>query len=178
MTTGTALKFHSYCLCFLISLFSTCLVLEANSATVTLLDWSLIWCFGLRRNSCQMPACTIVPVQQGRMCGNSVVPNHDSTRLPLHPSLKVLTLGNMVVQEVQQEVAFFFLETNNTTAELWVYKQCLLASGWVRANQRMNGCHWFATDNAPSIPAIVRLLYSCSIFSIQKNKCQGYDLPE
>lgn len=57
---------------------------------------------------------------------HSVVPNYNGARSPLHTSLKILTLGDMIIQELQQEVALLLLISQNSARELWVHEDRLL----------------------------------------------------
>ena len=76
-----------------------------------------------------------------------------------------MTLGDVVIQEVQQEVALFLLEANNATTELRIHEQRLLTGDGMGADDWMNRCHWFTTNNASSVPAIVGLLDTCRTVS-------------
>ncbi len=49
-----------------------------------------------------------------------IVPNNNSARLPFHPSLKVLTEGYMVIEELEEVVAFLLFEPDDIPCELWV----------------------------------------------------------
>jgi hypothetical protein len=79
--------------------------------------------------------------------------------------LEVLALRNVIVQEVQQEVAFLFLEANDAATELWVHEKRLLTGGGMCADQRVDRRYWLATNDTSPVLAVVGLLDSCNTIS-------------
>jgi len=65
-----------------------------------------------------MPALAVLPIEDGGVRRNPVVPNNDSARLPLHAHLQVSTERDVVVQELEQIVALLLLEANDAAGEL------------------------------------------------------------
>jgi hypothetical protein len=89
---------------------------------------------------------------------NTVVPNDYGSWSPLHSSLEILSLGQVVVEEFEEEITLLLLVTDDAAAELWVDKKSLLASGGVGSNERVDGSNWVSADDASSVLAVVRLL--------------------
>jgi hypothetical protein len=112
---------------------------------------------GLRRDPRQMPPRTRVPIQQRRMRSDAIIPHDHRTRRPLHPSLEILALRDVVVQEVEQEVAFLFFVPHDATTELRVHEERLFAGRRMRANERMDGSYCVATDDAAPVLAVLGL---------------------
>lgn len=99
------------------------------------------------------------------MCSNPVVPDYNSVWRPLNTSLEVLALGDVVIEEVEEEVAFLLLVANDATSELRVYEQRLLASCRVCANDGVNRGHWVTADDTAAVSGVVCLLDACIIVS-------------
>src|SRR5690242_8414191 len=94
------------------------------------------------------------------MRGHSVVPNDNSTWRPLDTSLEVLSLRNVIVQEIQQKIALLLLVANDATAELRIHEDRLLTGSRVGPYQRVYRRNWFTTNNTSSVSAVVGLLNS------------------
>jgi hypothetical protein len=69
----------------------------------------------------------------------TVVPNHHGSRSPSDAGLDILAPRNMLIQELQQVVAFFLLEADNISSELRVDKKSLLASGGMGPHNWVDG---------------------------------------
>lgn len=107
--------------------------------------WSQPNFYGYRQVSLTTPRA-IVPVDQGRMSRNSVVPNNNGVRLPSHSAVQILAVRQMIIQEFQEIVAFFLLEADNVSSKLRIDIQRLLASRRMRADKGMNLTNRSATD--------------------------------
>jgi hypothetical protein len=81
------------------------------------LKWRLIWLLSLGRDTGKMSSLTRVPVKNRSVLNCSVVPNHDSLFLPLDASVEVCTPCNVLVEEVEDGVGFFFLETDDVSCD-------------------------------------------------------------
>jgi len=68
---------------------------------------------------------------------NATHPDNDGTRLVVGSDLEIGTLRDVVVQELEQEVRFLLLETNNATSEALVDIERLLSRYWVCTHHRM-----------------------------------------
>lgn len=97
-----------------------------------------------------MSARSILPIQQRRVRCHTIIPHHHRPGRPLDAGLEILTFGNVIVEEVEQVVALFFLEADDAPAELGVHVEGFLACRWMRAYQRMDGGDWVAPDGAAS----------------------------
>ncbi len=73
------------------------------------LKWRLKRNLTLRRDTGQMPALARLPVKNSRVLRDSVVPEHNGTRLPADASMEVSTVGEVVIQELEQGVGFLLL---------------------------------------------------------------------
>ena len=103
-----------------------------------LLKWRLVRRFSLRRDPSNMPSLTILPVEQGRVSGNTVlvpsqylfyfecigvevretyIPDDHGAGPPAGTALDVLREGNVVVEELQEEVGLFFLVANDVAGD-------------------------------------------------------------
>lgn len=105
-----------------------------------------------------MSSLAILPVDEGRVDCHPIVPDNHSAILPFYTTLKVLinisltigmqvslekdpylTQSNMVIQELQEILAFFLLEAHYVSRELGVHIQSLLTCRWMSSHDRMNG---------------------------------------
>jgi hypothetical protein len=68
-----------------------------------------------------MPTMTVHPIQDGGVTCDTIVPNHDGARLPLHSSMEIGSQSNVIEQKLEQEVAFLLLKADDSSSELWVY---------------------------------------------------------
>lgn len=114
------------------------------------LKWRLVRRLSLWRNPRNMPTCAIIPIQQRRMRSHTVIPHHHRARRPLDTHLKVLTFGNVIVEEVEQVLALLLFEADNAPAELGVYEEGFFARGRVRADEWVDGSDGVAADDAAS----------------------------
>lgn len=76
--------------------------------------------FGLSGDPCSVTTTsdTVVPIDESRVSGDAVVPKGDRTFLsPTSTSLEIVTLRDVIVEEVQNSVRFFLLETDDVTRE-------------------------------------------------------------
>lgn len=92
------------------------------------------------------------------MRSHPVIPHYDGSGSPLDASLEVLALGDVVVEELEQEVALLLLEAEDATGELRVDEDGLLAGGRVRADEGVDGGDGVAADDAAPVFAVVGLL--------------------
>ena len=121
---------------------------------------SLCGTLRLRCDSCEVAPLTIRPIKGGRVCSDAIVPNHNCPRCPLDSDLEVLTQCDMVVQELQEIVAFFLFVPNDVASELRVHIQCFLAGDWMCSDNGVNRCHWLSSHYSTSKLAILCLLMS------------------
>lgn len=93
----------------------------------------LKWLFRLWRDPSEMAALPSVPIQSGRMANHAVlcmsektgkasgffthVPDNDGILRPPDPCLEVRAIGNVIVQEFQQCIAFIFLVSDNGASD-------------------------------------------------------------
>jgi hypothetical protein len=94
----------------------------------------------------------ILPIDQRRMGGNSIIPNDDRVGLPLDAAVQILAVREMVIQELEQEVALFLLKPNDVPRELRVDVQSLLAGRWVGADEGMDLARGLSVSNISSFP--------------------------
>ena len=59
----------------------------------------------------------IDPVQDCRMTGNTIVPHDNRFLFPFDSSLEICSVRNMIVQEFQKSIAFFFLVSDDMTSD-------------------------------------------------------------
>lgn len=105
-----------------------------------LLKRRLIRGLGLRRDSGNMASLTIFPVEQGRMGGDTVlpssvsltdpnsgergqgayIPDDHSSGPPADTALEVLRKGDVVVEELEEEVGFLFLVADDVAGDYLV----------------------------------------------------------
>lgn len=71
----------------------------------------------LRRDSCKMAPLATLPVDQGAVLSNPVVPEDNGSGLPLHSDLEVGTVGQMVIEELQNRVRLLLLEADNLASD-------------------------------------------------------------
>lgn len=64
-----------------------------------------------------MPPLAALPVDQGAVLRDSVVPDDDGARLPLDAGLEVSAVGKVVVEELEQGVGLFLLEADDLTGD-------------------------------------------------------------
>lgn len=104
------------------------------------------------------------------MLSNAVIPNNDSALLPLDTDVEVGPIGNVVIQEFEQRIRLFLLQTFDISRDcvvfhmlgylgslqgtavrltLWVHVNGLLTRGWVSPNNRMGVCNWLAPLDTP-----------------------------
>jgi hypothetical protein len=131
------------------------------SSTNLALEWSFKRRLSLRRNSSKMPPRSIFPVKESGVGRDSVVPYHDCSWSPLHASLEILALREMVVQEVEKVVTLLFFIPNNASGELRVDEERLLAGRRMSTHKRVDGCDRLAANDASAVPAVIGLLHTC-----------------
>ena len=85
-----------------------------------------------------MPPRTIIPIQERRVGSHTVIPHNDSSWRPLHPRLEILALGDVIVEEVEDEVALLLLVTNDPAHELRVDEKSFLACYGVCSDKRVD----------------------------------------
>lgn len=81
------------------------------------LEGSLKRSLSLRGQSGNVASLTILPIEHGRVTGHAVIPDDDSASLPANAGLQVLRQGDVVVQELQEEVRFFFLVSDDVAGD-------------------------------------------------------------
>lgn len=94
------------------------LYLPIETSRPTSLKRRLIRPLSLRRQPRKMPPLPILPVKNSTMRRNTVVPHNDRTGRPLHAHLQIGAEGDVVVEEFEEVVTFFFLETDDAAGEL------------------------------------------------------------
>ena len=72
---------------------------------------------GLRRDAGQVAALPVLPVDEGRVLRDAVVPHDDGALLPLDTRLEVAAKGEVVVQELEQRVRLFLLQAYNVARD-------------------------------------------------------------
>ena len=82
----------------------------------------------------------IVPIDQGRVSGDPIVPQNHSPWRPLDSTLEILRICHVIIQELQQVVAFFLLEADDVSCELRVDIQSFLSSCRMSTNKWMDLC--------------------------------------
>lgn len=95
------------------------------------------------------------------MRSHTVIPHHDRARRPLDPNLEVLSFSNVIIEEVEQVLAFLLFEADNAPAELGVYEECFFARGRVRADEWVDRGYGVAADDAASEFAAFGLFDGC-----------------
>lgn len=81
------------------------------------LERSFVRSLSLGCDSGKMPSLTRLPVHQGGVLDNSVIPDHDGTLSPLDTSVEVGSPGDVLVEEVEDGVGFLLLETDNLAGD-------------------------------------------------------------
>jgi len=119
---------------------------------------SLVRTFCLRCKSRQMASFAADPVEYSRMTGYAIIPSNDGLWMPFDSSLEVGPEANVVVQELQQCIAFFLFVPNNVSSKLGIDEEGLLSSSWVRPHDRMLMLDRFSPYNSSTSFAVLRLL--------------------
>jgi hypothetical protein len=114
------------------------ILLILKTCSLPLFNTSLIRRLSLRRNPRQMPARAIIPVEQRTVRRDAVIPNHHRTRRPFDARLEVLTLCDVIVQEVEQKVRLLLLEAHDAPAKLRVHEERFLAGRRMRSHERVD----------------------------------------
>jgi len=76
-------------------------------------------------------------IEQGGMSSNSVIPDGNRAFFPFEPCLEIYPLSDMVVQEVEEVVAFLLFVADYVASELGVYEYSSFASNGMSPNKRM-----------------------------------------
>lgn len=71
----------------------------------------------------------------------------------------------MIVEEVEEEVTLFLLEPDDTSGELRIDEEGLLAGCRMRSHERVNRCDGFTADDTTAVLAVIGLLDSCIVVS-------------
>lgn len=104
-----------------------------------------------------MPTSTVFPIKKCRVSSNTVIPDNYSPSRPLDSCLEVLTLSNMVIKEVKQEITLFLLIPDDLTGELWVDEEGFLAGNGVGAHDGVDVGDRVATHNTAALLAVLGL---------------------
>lgn len=64
-----------------------------------------------------MAACAVAPVSQSRVDGPPVIPHDDGAGGPLYAGLEIDSGGDVVIEEVEDGVRLFLLETDNVASD-------------------------------------------------------------
>lgn len=95
------------------------------------LKWRLKRWLCLRSDPCQMTPLAISPVEESRVCDDTVllslvlsrpqdqythIPNDYCSRKPSDTSLQILRERDMIIQELEKHVRLFFLVSHNVTS--------------------------------------------------------------
>lgn len=91
-----------------------------------------------------MPTLTILPVDQGRVERNPVIPNHHRLLLPLNSSLEISAKSDVIIQKLQQRIRLFLFIAYDVAGELRVDEKSFLARNGVRANQWVLSDDWLS----------------------------------
>lgn len=65
----------------------------------------------------QMPPLPSLPICQRRVLCHTVIPHHNRVFLPLHTHMKVGAIGKMIVQELQDSIRLFLLESDDIAGD-------------------------------------------------------------
>jgi len=87
-------------------------------------------------NPNSMPPLTPLKIMQCRMRGDTIIPHHDRSFFPLDSSLQICTLGQMIIQKLQNSITLLFLESNDIPGELFIHKEGFLARDGMDADHR------------------------------------------
>ncbi len=72
---------------------------------------------GLGGDPGQVPALSILPVDQGGVLRNPVVPDDNGARLPPNSRVEVGAERDVLIQELENGIRLFLLEPNNITSD-------------------------------------------------------------
>lgn len=72
------------------------------------------------------------------MSSDTVVPDHNGVWRPLDSAMQILTIRQMIIQELEEIIALLLLVPNNVPCELRVDVQRLLSSRRVRTDHGMD----------------------------------------
>ena len=89
-------------------------------------------------NPNSMPPLTPLKIMQCRMRGDTIIPHHDRSFFPLDSSLQIRTLGQMIIQKLQNSITLLFLESNDIPGELFIHKEGFLARDGMDADHRVD----------------------------------------
>ena len=81
---------------------------------------------------------TIVPINQGRVSGDPIVPQNHSSWRPLDSTLEILGVCHMIIQKLQQVLALFLLEADDVSCELRIDIQSFLSGCRMSTNKWMD----------------------------------------
>jgi len=98
------------------------------------------------------------PVDDRRVDGHPVIPDDNGAWRPLDASLVVDTARDMCVQESEEGVALLLLQPDNAASEAGVDEKCLLAAGWVGADDWVLVGDRLAAHDASALAAELGLL--------------------
>ena len=92
------------------------------------------------------------------MGGDSVVPHNNSVLLPLDPTVQVLTVCEVIVQEFEEIITLLLLEADDVARELWVDVQGLLTGCGMLADEWMDLFWWLVCSSESHKMQILDLL--------------------
>lgn len=92
------------------------------------------------------------------MSSNTIVPDNDSSRCPLHSGLNILRICDMVIEKPEEVIALFLFIACNTSHELLVYEQSLFTSGRVCPDHGVSVGNGIASHNAAASESVLCLL--------------------
>lgn len=67
-------------------------------------EWRLVRSLSLRRDASQMSPLPVLPVNQGRVLRDPVVPDNDGAGLPLDAGLEIGAVREVIVEELEEGV--------------------------------------------------------------------------
>lgn len=91
----------------------------------------------LGRQSCEMATLARLPIDEGAVLSDSVVPDDDRLLIPLDAGLEVSAVREVIVEELEDGVGLLLLEADDLARELRVDVERLLARSRVRADNGM-----------------------------------------
>lgn len=95
----------------------------------------------LRSDPRNVPSRLVLPTQQRRVRGDTIVLDNHRSWCPLNATLQVLRQCYVVIQKLKQIVTFLLLESNDVACTLRVNLERLLTCDGVGTNQRVDRSH-------------------------------------
>ena len=80
------------------------------------------------------------------MGSDAVVPQHNGVGRPMYPRLQVDRARHMIIDELQDGLRLFLLQSNDAARELFIDVERILAGDGVTADHRMDVFHWLTPN--------------------------------